>query len=667
MILRKIKLDDFGLYAGSNEIDLVPRAPRGQPKPIILIGGKNGSGKTTLLDAVRLALYGRRALGTRVALSDYEAHLRDRINRTASQPRAAVELEFDYAEGGEIHRYRVRREWELRGKTLTEELSLEKDGASVTTVPREEWHMFLQELIPPGVSQLFFFDGEKIQQIADDDANEQMADAVRSLLGIELVARLRTDLALFIARHDGQAGQEAAGQLNDVVHQITANAHRIEELTGEVAELASARDSLARSAERIRRRFVAEGGEEAMARNKIESEREIVGKEIGRAEHELKELANGLLPFTVAPKLLSGFAKALAAENSSGIAQSVVALRTAINAWKKSEAPEREARWTDKHWSDLRRFVHQQAKTPSGSAHASAFAGLGDGTAAIARLSEVENVVNPRAQALLRRLEQLLRREKDLEKKLARADHAAAGAILDELRLADQKLGAAEAELKSRQAELDAVRGQRVTLERERGRLLDRQSEVATASHRVDLAGRTAGVLAEYEQRLLDHKLVQLKAEFVRCFRHLARKPDLIGDISIDPATFASKLLDGEGKEIKKEALSAGEKQVYAIAMLWALARTSGRPLPMIIDTPLARLDSDHRSKLMERYFPAASHQVIMLSTDTEVDAQRVEELRPNISHSFRLDYDPDARRTQVSHGYFAASSQEQPRALQQA
>ena len=49
--------------------------------PIILIGGKNGAGKTTLLEAVRLALYGRRALGTRVAQSEYEAYLRGSVHR----------------------------------------------------------------------------------------------------------------------------------------------------------------------------------------------------------------------------------------------------------------------------------------------------------------------------------------------------------------------------------------------------------------------------------------------------------------------------------------------------------------------------------------------------------------------------------------------------------
>jgi DNA sulfur modification protein DndD len=95
--------------------------------------------------------------------------------------------------------------------------------------------------------------------------------------------------------------------------------------------------------------------------------------------------------------------------------------------------------------------------------------------------------------------------------------------------------------------------------------------------------------------------------------------------------------------------------------MLWGLAKTSGRPLPVIIDTPLGRLDSDHRRKLIHDYLPFASHQVIVLSTDTEVDQALFEELRPDISHAYHLVFGSEDRRTEVSTGYFWKSSKEVP------
>ena len=657
MILRKVILEDFGLYAGTTEIDLVPRGRNGDACPIVLIGGKNGAGKTTLLEAVRLALYGRRALGSRVALSEYEAYLRGRISRSASALASAVGLEFDYAEAGAIHRYRVRREWVVRGKALVETLLLEKDGAMVTSVPRDEWHHFLQELIPPGVSQLFFFDGEKISEIAEGEAeNEHLADAVRGLLGIDLVGRLRADLGLYLARHLSDDNGASTAKLEAVDRDITAASNRVEQISDTVAELVAARDSQARQAERVRRQFVAEGGEVALHRARTEAQRDETKGNITRCEHEMRDLANKLLPFALAPTLIGSFRAALAlADGPERHKGSLTMVRDLLVAWRDDKAATRLASWDTKHWADLHQFFEEQTRPSTESLDHSAFREVGDGAATLGRLTEVEADVRPRARALLKELDALNARIRTLDIALARADNAAAGVLLDDLRVAEQKVGATEAALKGRQEELKLLRGQMVTLDRERRRLEDEQTGSAKAMQRTELAARTTQALVHYERRLLEHKLGQLRTEFVVCFNRLARKADLIADVKIDPETFATTLIDRQRREIPKSALSAGEKQIYAIAILWALARTSGRPLPMIIDTPLARLDSEHRAKLTGRYFPAASHQVILLSTDTEIDEALIKDLAPSVSHSFRLDYDHESERTVVSPGYFVA------------
>ena len=87
--------------------------------------------------------------------------------------------------------------------------------------------------------------------------------------------------------------------------------------------------------------------------------------------------------------------------------------------------------------------------------------------------------------------------------------------------------------------------------------------------------------------------------------------------------------------------------------MLWALAKTSGRHLPMIVDTPLGRLDREHRDNLMKLYFPHVSHQVIILSTDTEIDDLYVNQLDQFISESYLLEYNHELASTQVLPGYF--------------
>jgi DNA sulfur modification protein DndD len=196
-------------------------------------------------------------------------------------------------------------------------------------------------------------------------------------------------------------------------------------------------------------------------------------------------------------------------------------------------------------------------------------------------------------------------------------------------------------------------------LDRERTRILSEQSDLTQSDRRMELASKTSKVLAAYESALVKQKTRALEKAFVECFNRLARKGDVVRGVRIDDITFQATLIDADSGEIPKRLLSAGEKQIYAIAMLWALAKTSGRKLPVIIDTPLARLDSEHRANIIGRYLPEVSHQVIVLSTDTEVDVEVVAMLDKHISHSYLLDYIRREGRTEARPGYFETLRQE--------
>ena len=123
--------------------------------------------------------------------------------------------------------------------------------------------------------------------------------------------------------------------------------------------------------------------------------------------------------------------------------------------------------------------------------------------------------------------------------------------------------------------------------------------------------------------------------------------------MTIDPEDFRVSLTRWDGSELPKERLSAGEKQLFAISVLWAFARVADRALPIVIDTPLARLDRQHRDQLLREYFPHVSHQVVVLSTDTEVDAAAAATIGPYVARSYHLEHYPKLCRTQIEDGYF--------------
>ena len=143
-----------------------------------------------------------------------------------------------------------------------------------------------------------------------------------------------------------------------------------------------------------------------------------------------------------------------------------------------------------------------------------------------------------------------------------------------------------------------------------------------------------------------------LRNAFLDSITMIIRKHDFISDIKID-SDYHIELQMEDGNYISKSILSNGEKQIFAISMLLALAKVSGRPLPFVIDTPLARLDSSHRDKIVENFFPNASHQVIIFSTDTEIDKMYFKKLAPHITRVYHLKYDDQTKSSLASEGYF--------------
>lgn len=165
---------------------------------------------------------------------------------------------------------------------------------------------------------------------------------------------------------------------------------------------------------------------------------------------------------------------------------------------------------------------------------------------------------------------------------------------------------------------------------------------------------RARATLERFQTAVIADNTSRIEGLVFDCLRHLLRKETLICGLKIDPATCVLELCGIDREPLRPERLSAGERQLLAVALLWGLGRAAGRPLPVIIDTPMGRLDSVHRQRIVERYFPYASHQVLLLSTDEEIDAEQYERLRPYISHSYYLDFDEARGRTVVQNGYFS-------------
>jgi DNA sulfur modification protein DndD len=162
-----------------------------------------------------------------------------------------------------------------------------------------------------------------------------------------------------------------------------------------------------------------------------------------------------------------------------------------------------------------------------------------------------------------------------------------------------------------------------------------------------------ANLMNAYMVKLRKNKVQLLQEKTFEMYKMLSSKAGLIKDLEINDKTYEITVRDKSGHEVKKSSLSAGEKEVFALSLLWGLAQTSQLNLPIIIDTPLSRLDSIHRDNIVKHYFPNAANQVIILSTDTEVDNNYFKNLEPNLTGAARLEFNQNNELTTVREGYF--------------
>lgn len=636
MILQTLTLSDFGLYEGEQTYDLRPEPESG--RPIILIKGHNGGGKTTFLEGVRLALYGRRALGPRISRAQYEDYLSRRVHRYAGAPKSSVTLSFTRQEDGRIHTYSVHRAWSVNPSGVVDTLSIERDGERLSEVPEEDWEHYLQDMIPPGVSQLFFFDGEKIQEIADTEATEGLRDAIRALLGLDLIDQLREDLTIYSAR----------AEQSDVANELEGLDREIDEIKSCLAEaeeaagaLSSERDVAARRIDRAQKAFESEGGLLAVDRAKLRELLHTEEKTIESLINQLRRLANSPACFALAPKLVKNLKKRISQQQDI-ISQNSVSVFLSRFEEEVGQQGSKRPSWTQSHFKALQAFLDTQIDAQQESLLEA------EPDWMMERLGLLDTRMRKEARTLAGDLVRAQEERDRLKAAIKGFDETAANDALSELRLAEHRLGGIEADLSNRHKEIDQYRYRLAAARKARERMIAAAEQRDRQKEKMGLADRSREALQVYGQKILEKRLRDLSQNFVVCFNGLIRKRRLVERVSIDPETFEIRLHGEDGAEINKDALSAGERQIFAVSMLWALGKTSGRELPVIIDTPLSRLDRHHRRALMMDYAPQASDQVIMLCTDTELTEDLEEIIKPYTCRQYEIGVGEDGHNTSI-------------------
>ncbi len=279
-------------------------------------------------------------------------------------------------------------------------------------------------------------------------------------------------------------------------------------------------------------------------------------------------------------------------------------------------------------------------------------------------IARVLNKIEEIEQSELFALKDFIAELNEMEEEIRQLDRASQGASSDtEKQLFEQlqqqmescqnQIGRLTVKLQNINEEVITIENRIKEIELELDKLYDKHHMSREKVQFINECDAIANLLNTFTIRLRKNKIHLLQEKTFEMYKLLSSKSGLIKDLEIDEKTYEIFIRDRNGHEMKKSGLSAGEKEIFAVSLLWGLAQTSQLNLPIAIDTPLSRLDSVHRDKIVNNYFPNAAEQVIILSTDTEIDNNYFKSLEPHLSGAGKLIFNQINELTTFQEGYF--------------
>ena len=711
MRIKNIQLCNFGSYVGQNNFDFQCDSPE---QRVVVIGGKNGAGKTTLFTAIQVCLYGNFAFGYKTTGKHYLREIYNLINnqiRIDDQETAFVEVEFQQVDNTDLYNYVIRRSWSWPHSGLKETLSVWQNGERLEDEELLNFQKYLIHLIPPDMLKLYFFDGEKIANYFLGEKEVNIRDALMVLSGndtfdilydqikriLKNSENVQTDIAkdYLVARNESVALQN---QLSDMQREIDCYQAEIDEIESEIS--------------RCQKEYVDRGGvtidEWKNLNNQLKDEEE----KRERLNWQRRTYATEVVPFLMLPDLMKEVLPQLQLEKDH---QGYSVLKNSIedNAFSdllKNALCEIGSTNVEQDFSTLSQKIKEYFLSKKWEMFEPLFGLSSDEEAQIQ--TQVNHILAfdikqiPRNQ---KRIQESLKKTKEIRTRLQATtienyeSYMNLRSSLEErAKIVRLKKEHAETLFELRSADREKKEKELHTLRRE----FEDQLKARSIS---DISGKTLLLLEELQEMLYSNLIKQVETDLNLKFKQLIRKKDFFSQMVID-RNFVVHMLRQEtvsrtdllslfrggnqniavnvlGKvaveelfsqyqvgtiselfhalaeekaenltlsvELDKERLSSGEKQIFVMALYWAMMNQSKSELPFIIDTPFARIDTEHRANITEHFFKQLTGQLIILSTDEELSSNHLEAMQDQISHIYMLEYGPDQKTHIHKNQYF--------------
>lgn len=708
MKINKISLYNFNSFEGLNEFDFTIEDDK---KNIILIGGKNGAGKTSLFTAIKVALYGPLAYGYIGSNPHYIAKIKECINSKAFQMKkveARVQIEISLMVEREVKDYQITREWDYSNQKLVEHYCVKNGEQQLDAQDLSYFQNYLQSLIPPDLFEFFLFDGEEVGSIFSTSSyNAYVKNAVYTLCGLDIYEMIRKYTRGYAGKATTKDEAKIIGEYEELKSSVERMNQAGKKLRGSIQSAQAELEQIEIDLTELNTAFKNAGG-------MTKAERQSLSEEFQRAERiktesltKMKLFMEGLMPFYITKEFTDQISNQLDFEEKGEIyyyIQQKLDKTDIQNALSESVSENTINILMDTILTKFKPTGFDVESTPMFDLSKE---DTGRVNAMISSLKsfDVQDMINTvqnkqKASDQTTEINKILKNTMSDEDLLlfTEREHSFLKRK-DELR---HKLSEDQLALERLESELSA-------LEQQCEKLWQRVKENVRNKHVYELSSGLSAIM----DTLLKEKTVEIREKLenliVNNLQRIYRKNNLITHIEIDDtfqfnlyqnATYTagelSYLMQNHGKSgfavlvgkqglktlyeyydvvslkqlqrvllfhsadqfnlyknIDLSRLSKGERQIFILSLYWAIIELSGQDIPFVIDTPYARIDANHRKEISEKFFPSIGKQVVILSTDEEINEEYYRIMKPYVAKEYLLINDENQNKTSVEQHYF--------------
>lgn len=654
MIIDSMKMCNIGVYKGSHGIQL---SPESGDRKITLIGGVNGAGKTSLLNALQIGIFGINSTINRDTKS-YHKLIRQKISH--GQNKACIDIKFRQIAGGQETTYNVKRKFDIISESKICEKVCVFEDKKKNDFLSNNWDMQANRFFPYRLRNLFIFDGEKISSYSSNSEMQNFIEnSFRILFGLDNIEQLSKDLDYYsVQKQKSLVGKETVSEVEELEECVDTVKKEITRLRQEKASIRSHKiDETSLLLKEVESRYEEAGGEfldrKTDILNRVQREKE----ETVDLEKRLIAVAAKETPLILIESLLHRTYELSDMEERKryGISKEAIIKERdihLINLLRETKIPKDQI-------EELRRRLATEYEYPEPDKFVSVT------KVDVVTLKVLEHLTKhglPRAKQEASRLVEDMRTQRAklrlaIDEKDCLPEEGVIGKLLDERNKLKLRLETYNKEYKSCDDKIlgltktrDAMLVELKELLRENLDLIHHKQDIDRIMVHVQKVKDTLELL---RKKLIIESGNEATKEMMLTLKALCHNTLAIESITVDEANFELNVHSPDRKRIDIETLSAGQRQLFCLAVMWAFKNLSGWLLPVIIDTPFSRLDSVHRENVLGKYLTNVSHQVVILSTDKEVDRGSWEFLKKFLARAYTLKFDNKTQSTSIVPGYF--------------